>query len=133
MASLHRSTRATEINPPETNEPEAGTPGFDSQGFPAATDDQRHQVRARFIQSLDSRAVCALASRYNNGKPCKVVNKDSGSFHVCFFVEFDHDGPRWIVRVPIEPAVDNPWDKLLSEVTTIQYALVSAAFRRPLT
>lgn len=61
------------------------------------------------------------------------MNKDSGSFNVCFFVEFDQDGPQWIVRVPIEPAVVNPWDKLLSEVTTIQYALVVCRFRLPLT
>ncbi|POR37843.1 Uncharacterized protein TPAR_01976 [Tolypocladium paradoxum] len=114
-------TDATEINTPEINEPEAGTLGLDSRGFPAATDDQYNQVRKTFIESLDSDAVCALASRFNDGKPCQVVNKDSGSFNVCFFVEFDQGGPKWIVRVPIEPALDNPWDKLLSEVTTIQY------------
>ncbi|KAI1496264.1 phosphotransferase enzyme family protein [Biscogniauxia marginata] len=103
---------ATDINSSEIN---------DAQGFPAATDDQYNQVRKTFIESLDSDAVCALASRFNNSKPCQVVNKGSGSFNVCFFVEFDQDGPKWIVRVPIEPALDNPWDKLLSEVTTMQY------------
>lgn len=44
----------------------------------------------------------------------------NGSFNVCFFVEFSADEPKWVVRVPIEPAVNNPWDKLLSEVTTMQ-------------
>ncbi|KPM42445.1 hypothetical protein AK830_g4120 [Neonectria ditissima] len=114
-------TNATEINTPEINEPETGTLGSDTQGFPVATDDQYNQVKKTFIESLHSDAVCDLASRYNNGKPCRVVNKDNGSFNVCFFVEFDQESPKWIVRVPIEPALDNPWDKLLSEVATIQY------------
>ncbi|KAM5344703.1 hypothetical protein ACJ41O_010565 [Fusarium nematophilum] len=113
---LHFRTDATEIS-----EPEAGSLGPDAQGFPAATDDQRNQARRAFVESLDPDAVCALASGYNGGRPCKVVRHDSGSFNVCFFVEFDEDAPGWIVRVPIEPALDDPWDKLMSEVTTIQY------------
>ncbi|ROT34542.1 kinase-like protein [Sodiomyces alkalinus F11] len=92
--------------------------------FPAATDDQYHQIRQSFIESIDLGLICALASRHNNGKSCQVVNKASGSFNVCFFVDFDDDsdeGTKWVVRVPIEPAFDDPWDKLLSEVTTMQY------------
>ncbi|KAL2760493.1 hypothetical protein ACRALDRAFT_2024460 [Sodiomyces alcalophilus JCM 7366] len=106
---------------PKINELEARALGLDTQGFPALTDDQYNQKRKAFIESLDPDAVCALASQYNNGKPCRVVNQDSGSFNVCFFVDFDQEGPQWIVRVPIEPALDNPWEKLLGEVTTIQY------------
>ncbi|KAM4057680.1 phosphotransferase enzyme family protein [Hirsutella rhossiliensis] len=103
------------------NGPETGPLDPDSREFPAATDDQYNIARRTFIKSLDLDAVCALASRYNNGRPCQVVNRKNGSFNVCFFVEFDQDGPKWIVRVPIEPALDNPWDKLLSEVATMQY------------
>lgn len=94
--------------------------GPDTVGFPAFTDDQYHQVKRAFIKSLDSDAVCALASRLNNGRPCKVVKTASGSFNACFFVEFDQDGLKWTVRVPIEPALDHPWNKLLSEVATMQ-------------
>jgi len=114
---------STEISPPEKNEPElpdARTLGPPDQGFPAVTDDQYNKIRKAFIESLDPDAVCALASKHNNSKSCQVVKKASGSFNVCFFVEFDLDGSKWIVRVPIEPALDDPWDKLLSEVTTMQ-------------
>ncbi|KEZ43681.1 hypothetical protein SAPIO_CDS4297 [Scedosporium apiospermum] len=115
---------STEINPLEKNEPglpDARTLDPPDQGFPAVTDDQYNKIRKAFIESLDPDAVCALASKHNNSKACQVVKKASGSFNVCFFVEFDLDGSKWIVRVPIEPALDDPWDKLLSEVTTMQY------------
>ncbi|KAK7426729.1 hypothetical protein QQZ08_006765 [Neonectria magnoliae] len=82
-----------QINTPKTSEPEAGPLESSIQGFPAATDDQYNQARKTFIESLDSDAVCALASRFSNGKPYQVVNKDNGSFNVCFFVEFE-DGPK---------------------------------------
>ncbi|CRK18997.1 hypothetical protein BN1723_011735, partial [Verticillium longisporum] len=114
--------------PPETkttgisaSEPAANTLDSRAQDFPAATDDQYNRSRKQFINSLDSSAVCSLASLYNNGKACEVVRKTSGSFNVCFFVTFSHDSPEWIVRVPIEPAFEDPWDKLQSEVATIQY------------
>ncbi|KAF5988315.1 phosphotransferase enzyme family protein [Fusarium bulbicola] len=92
-----------------------------SNQIPVLTEDQSIQARREFIESLDLSAICALASKYNSNKSCRVVNKASGSFNVCFFVEFVTDEPKWVVRVPIEPAVNNPWDKLLSEMTTIQY------------
>ncbi|KND90594.1 hypothetical protein TOPH_04865 [Tolypocladium ophioglossoides CBS 100239] len=119
VQAVDTATSATGIKTPETDATEIEA-GPDGQGFPT-TDDQDHEIKEEFIESLDPDAVCALASRYNNGKPCQVVNKDSGSFNVCFFVKFDQDEPEWIVRVAIETSLDNPWDKLLSEVTTIQY------------
>lgn len=109
----------SEINTPEMNEPEARTLGFNAQEFPP-TEDQDAQVKTAFIESLDPDAVCALASRHNNGKPCRVVSRVNGNFNICFFVKFSQDGPEWIVRVLIESILDNPWDKLLSEVTTIE-------------
>lgn len=113
-------TDAIESNTPEINEQEASPLEPEDSDFPTATDDQRSLARRAFIDSLDPSAVCALASKHNNGKECRVLKKDSGSFNVCFFIDFYQDEPKWIVRVPIEPANDNPWDKLLSEVTTIQ-------------
>lgn len=108
-------------NTPEIDDREAGPFEPLESEFPAATDEQSNFARRDFIDSLDTNAVCALASQHYSGKACRVVKKDSGSFNVCFFVEFYQDGPKWIVRIPIEPALDNPWDKLLSEVATIQY------------
>lgn len=105
---------------PEISTSETETDGTDDQAFPIVTEDQLSQAKRNFIDSLDSDAVCALASRYNNGQTCRVVKKDNGSFNVCFFVEFEQDGSQWIVRIPIEPAFDDPWDKLLSEITTLQ-------------
>ncbi|UKZ78686.1 hypothetical protein TrVFT333_006432 [Trichoderma virens FT-333] len=49
------------------------------------------------------------------------MTASSGSFNVCFFVEFDQDGSKWTVRVPIEAGQDRVWEKLESEVATIQY------------
>lgn len=88
--------------------------------FPAATEDQINQSKKEFILSLDPEAVCALASRFNNGKPCQIVRKDNGSFNVCFVVEFERDGPKWVVRIPLVPVLDNPWEKIISEVATVR-------------
>ncbi|KAL9561603.1 hypothetical protein ACKAV7_014159 [Fusarium commune] len=111
-----------EIHTPELTKSTTDTSAssLSSDQFLVATEDQSIQARRAFIESLDLSAICALASKYNNDRSCRVVNKASGSFNVCFFVEFSADEPKWVVRIPIEPAVNNPWDKLLSEVTTIQ-------------
>ncbi|KAK2469515.1 hypothetical protein H9L39_18786 [Fusarium oxysporum f. sp. albedinis] len=122
--------KTREINTSTINEPEVRTLGSNAQEFPA-TEDQDSQVKNTFIESLDLDAICALASRYNNGKPCQVVNRKNGSFNACFFVKFGQDGPEWIIRVPIEPILDNPWDKVLSEVTTIEHRYLERNTRIP--
>lgn len=95
-------------NTPEFNIQKIKSSGkgtFDIQNFPDATEVQVNEAKRTFIQSLDLHAICdLLASRYNNGKSCRVVGKKNGSFNVCFFVEFDHDESKWTVRVPIEAA-----------------------------
>ncbi|POR38781.1 Uncharacterized protein TPAR_01018 [Tolypocladium paradoxum] len=120
-------TDAAEAHEPEP-EPELETTGqaataflLDHQGFPLTTPEQDDEVIKAFIESLDSDAVCALASRYNDGRPCRVVKRTNGSFNVCFFIEFDDDGLKWIIRVPIKPSLHKPWQKLRSEVATVQY------------
>jgi len=102
------------------SEPAAGTLEPNPQEFPSATEDQRKQARKAFIESIDSDAVCTLASKFHNGRSCRVVGRESGSFNVCFFVAFGQDEPEWVVRIPIEPALDDPWNKLLSEVSTLR-------------
>ncbi len=113
VAAINSQNTEVENSAPEIKEPAA-------QEFPTATEDQHKQARRAFIESIDSDAVCALASRVHNGNPCHVVNRDSGSFNVCFFVAFGRGGPEWVVRIPIEPALDDPWDKLQSEVSTLR-------------
>ncbi|KAF6835338.1 hypothetical protein CPLU01_04418 [Colletotrichum plurivorum] len=96
------------------------SPGAHAPNYPAATEEQYDCQRKEFIDSLDESAVCALVSRHNNGKPCQVLDKKHGSFNVCFAVTFGHEDPQWAIRVPIETAFDDPWDKLQSEVATMQ-------------
>ncbi|KAH7176405.1 phosphotransferase enzyme family protein [Dactylonectria macrodidyma] len=71
-------------------------------GCATPTEDQYNQSKKAFIAPLDWDAK-------------------NGSFNICSSIEFDQGGQKWIVRVPIEPAADNLWDKLFSEVTTLQY------------
>lgn len=84
--------------------------------------DEQHRIRKKaFIDSIDRNAVCSLASRYNNSKPCRIFqDATNGSFNVCFFVEFVGEDTRWVVRLPIEPAIHNVWDKVQSEVATMR-------------
>lgn len=103
--------------------PVATTFQLDHRGFPFTTSEQDDVVIKAFIESIDSEAICSLASGYNHGQPCRVVNRSNGSFNVCFCVEFDNDGPKWIVRVPILPSIYKPWQKLLGEVATLRYDL----------
>ncbi|OAA53442.1 phosphotransferase enzyme family protein [Niveomyces insectorum RCEF 264] len=109
---------------------------LDEHGFPRITEDQNVDIIKAFIGSVNEDAVCALASRFNDGVPCRVVNKSHGSFNLCFFVEFDkqegdEQPKKWVVRLPMGPAVENPWDKVISEVTTIRYIRKKTSIRVP--
>ncbi|KAM4063675.1 phosphotransferase enzyme family protein [Hirsutella rhossiliensis] len=88
---------------------------------PPLTSEQLKTREEEFISSIDRDAVCALASRYNHQKPCRIINSARGSFNVCFFVHFYTTGTKWVVRIPIEPAIYNVWEKLQSEVATMRY------------
>jgi hypothetical protein len=102
------------------NEPVGEGLGSESREFPSATEEQRKQARQAFIESIDLDAVCALAANFHGGRSCRVVGTESGSFNVCFFVAFSQDHPEWVVRIPIETALNDPWDKLQSEVSTLR-------------
>lgn len=87
------------------------------------TDEQRRRRKTDYIQSLSTEAICALASHHNNGLSCRLnasTPTKNGSFNVCFFVEFYTVATRWVVRIPIEPIVHRVWEKLQSEVYTMQ-------------
>lgn len=83
------------------------------------TDQQRKLKSDEFIESIDTDAIRALASKYNGGLPCSIRCRRQGSFNVCFILDFP-DGTTRLVRLPIEPAVHDVWDKVRSEVYTMQ-------------
>ncbi|RYO89569.1 hypothetical protein DL764_008558 [Monosporascus ibericus] len=88
--------------------------------FPPTAEEKEHKLKA-FINSIDPDAVCSLASRYNSSKPCRIFqDAANGSYNVCFVVEFDAN-TKWIVRIPSEPSIHNVWDKVQSEVATMQH------------
>ncbi|GAB0138156.1 hypothetical protein EsDP_00006400, partial [Epichloe bromicola] len=84
----------------------------------ALTDDEVAKASDDFVKSLLPRKIEALASRHNGERSCRVTGQARGSYNACFFVKFDND-EEWVVRIPIEPALYNPWQTLLSEVATI--------------
>ncbi|EFY93995.1 phosphotransferase [Metarhizium robertsii ARSEF 23] len=91
-----------------------------SDHYPA-TEQQIEATIQQFIDSINTDAVCDLASRHNGGKACKIVTKDNGSFNVCFFVQFDAGEETQVVRIPIKPVIRDAWQKVLCEVTTLRY------------
>ncbi|KAL1862872.1 hypothetical protein VTK73DRAFT_6591 [Phialemonium thermophilum] len=97
-----------------------------TRGYPSPFDlrpltDRERRLRVeRFIDSVDTSAICALASKCNGDLPCSVRCWRKGSFNVCFILDFP-DGSTRLVRLPIRPAVYDAWGKVLSEVYTMQY------------
>ncbi|OTA00023.1 hypothetical protein A9Z42_0029900 [Trichoderma parareesei] len=85
------------------------------------TGEQLEERIVEFIDSIVESAVCRLASKYNGQKPCSIVGSSRGSFNVCFFVQFGEETAQWVVRVPLEPVVINPWAKVQSEAATMSY------------
>lgn len=84
------------------------------------TYEQTERRNQDFIDSIDEVAICSLASRYNNQAPCRVEDVKHGSFNVCFILDFYTVKTKWVVRIPIEPAVHNARAKLQREVATMQ-------------
>jgi hypothetical protein len=89
------------------------------------TEEQRQNMKLEYIQCIDTDAICALASRHNKNLPCRLDESTPtthGSFNICFFVEFytTVEQTKWVVRVPIEPVLHRVWEKVQSEVCTMQ-------------
>lgn len=82
-------------------------------------DDKRDED---FIKGLNIDAICLLASEHNKNLPCRILESKTanGSFNACFFVNFYTIDQTWVVRIPILPALYEPWDKLQSEVCTMR-------------
>lgn len=83
------------------------------------TDQQRKRKGNEFIDSIDTDAIRALASKYTGGLPCSIRCRRQGSFNVCFVLDFS-DGTTRLVMLSIEPAVHDVWDKVRSEVYAMQ-------------
>lgn len=76
------------------------------------TDAQIEQDLRAFIDAIDPSAVCRLASQHNSSKTCRIFRDTAnGSYNLCYFVEFE-DAAQWVVRIPLEPAISNVWDKV---------------------
>ncbi len=87
------------------------------------TAEQRESRKKAFVDSINPEAVCQLATRHHHrSMPCRLFRAESasGSFNICYFVEFPSDGTRCVVRIPIAPAIQDVWAKLQSEVATMQ-------------
>lgn len=91
----------------------------DPSGLIPWTPEQRARAEEDFISAIDEDAVRALASEHR-GLPCRILGTKRGSFNICYFISFDTNHPTWVVRVPIQPAINRPWEKLQSEVYTMQ-------------
>lgn len=84
---------------------------------------ERERQRDAYISGIQEEDVIKLASHHNYGRECTVRRRANGSFNVCFFVEFPSDGQKWVVRFPICPVLHEPWQKLRSEVATMEYVV----------
>lgn len=82
---------------------------------------ERHRQRDACIDAISTEDVYRLAASHNLVRECHEFRaRENGSFNVCFFVEFPSDGQRWVVRFPIVPLLYEPWQKLQSEIATMQ-------------
>ncbi|KAI8681736.1 APH domain-containing protein [Fusarium keratoplasticum] len=123
--------RANDAANPVNNDTADAQADRDTANTFPPTEEQLEERIKKFIVSLDEDAICRLASQHNGQKPCRVVGRDRGSFNVCFFIHFDQDGGRWVVRIPLEPVVQHAWDKVQSEVATMRYLQCSTSIPIP--
>jgi hypothetical protein len=82
--------------------------------------DRIDEERDRWLEALDDDEICRLASSVRHGDHCTIFQpRKHGSFNVCFFVEFESPGERWVVRLPIPATVSKT---ILDEKTEIELA-----------
>ncbi|KAL2689415.1 hypothetical protein Neosp_003469 [[Neocosmospora] mangrovei] len=85
------------------------------------TEQQIYRRTDTFFRSIDEDAIRALGTQHHSkGLQCEIKARYRGSFNGCFVLEFT-DGSTRVVRLPLEPAVQDAWDKVRSEVCTMQY------------
>ncbi|RSL84553.1 hypothetical protein CDV31_016689 [Fusarium ambrosium] len=85
------------------------------------TEQQIYRRSDTFFRSIDEDAIRALGTHHHSeGLQCEIKARYRGSFNGCFVLEFTDDSTL-VVRLPLEPAVQDAWDKVRSEVCTMQY------------
>ncbi|KAK0609325.1 kinase-like domain-containing protein [Bombardia bombarda] len=85
------------------------------------TDQQVYRRTHDFFNSIDDGAIRALGARHHpRHLPCEIKVRYRGTFNGCFVIEHS-DGTTRVVRVALEPAVQDAWDKVRSEVCTMKY------------
>lgn len=96
--------------------------------------DKADKERQRFVESIDTDAICRLASSYHAGVPCKTFGSPKhGSFNVCVFVEFDSCSPpeRWAVRIPLPARTAWIDEKIEAELATMRYVTAKTTIPVP--
>ncbi|KAH7175799.1 hypothetical protein EDB81DRAFT_771123 [Dactylonectria macrodidyma] len=77
----------------------------------------------QFVESIDTDAVCRIASSYHGGVPCKTFGAPKhGCFNICISVVFDTSPPeKWVVRIAL-PALD-AWidERIETQLATMKY------------
>ncbi|KAF2452339.1 kinase-like domain-containing protein [Lineolata rhizophorae] len=80
-----------------------------------------------YIASIHTDAICALASSFRDGEPCRIfMEMRKGSFNLCYFIVFNSEpesdkGDKWVVRIPIVPRLGFPEEKMRAEIATMKY------------
>ncbi|KAH7118318.1 kinase-like domain-containing protein [Dactylonectria macrodidyma] len=95
--------------------------------------DKAEKDRQRFIDSLDTEAICRLASSYHGGIPCTTfASPKHGSFNVCIFVEFETNPPeRWAVRMPLPARAAWIDERIETELATMRYVAANTTIPVP--
>ncbi|KAF5025447.1 hypothetical protein F66182_2470 [Fusarium sp. NRRL 66182] len=84
------------------------------------TEQQIYHRTDTFFRPIDDDAIRAPGTQHHiNSLPCEIKARHRGSFNGCFVLEFT-DGSTCIVRLLLEPAVHDAWNKIRSEVCTMQ-------------
>jgi len=74
----------------------------------------------KVIKYSSASGVEKLASRYRENMPCKCVQKNNGSFNLCYKVLFEDD-VAWAVHFPIPGRVMYPEEKIRREVAVLKF------------
>ncbi|ROT36429.1 hypothetical protein SODALDRAFT_325766 [Sodiomyces alkalinus F11] len=100
---------------------QSATPALTLQHAWPLTEQQIYRRSHTFFESVNEDAIRALGTQHHSKRlPCEIKARYRGSFNGCFVLEFT-DGSTRVVRLPLQPAVHDAWDKVRSEVCTMQY------------
>ncbi|KJZ71313.1 hypothetical protein HIM_09287 [Hirsutella minnesotensis 3608] len=73
----------------------------------------------------------AIASRYRQGQPCRVIQRFQGAFNYCFRVRFDDGDDDWMIRFPIPGYTMNALEKTQNEAAVMRFIQTNTAIPIP--